>query len=53
MSDVRSEVVGYDVRYEYAGREFTTRMAYDPGAEMPVNVDVRPPSQRSGPPRYN
>jgi uncharacterized protein YcfJ len=43
VSDVRDEVVGYNVRYEYAGREFTTQMPYDPGAEMPVNVDVRPP----------
>jgi len=52
VSETRSEVVGYDVRYEYNGREFTTRMPYDPGAEIPVNVEVRPPAARPTPPRY-
>jgi uncharacterized protein YcfJ len=52
VSDVRSEIVGYDVRYEYQGREFATRMPYDPGAEIPVNVDVQPPAARPQPPRY-
>lgn len=51
VSEVRDEIVGYDVRYEYHGREFTTRMAYDPGAEMPVNVEVQPPA-RPTTPRY-
>lgn len=32
----------YDVTYEYAGRQYTTRMPYDPGARVPVTVDVRP-----------
>jgi uncharacterized protein YcfJ len=36
-------IVGYDVRYEYNGREFRTRMPYDPGQQMAVNVEVRPP----------
>lgn len=36
-------VVGYDVRYEYNGREFSIRMPYDPGPQMAVNVEVRPP----------
>jgi uncharacterized protein YcfJ len=52
VADVRREIVGYDVRYEYQGREFNTRMADDPGAEMPVNVDVRPPASRPTAPRY-
>ena len=39
----RERIVGYDVRYQYNGREFRTRMPYDPGQEMPVNVEVRPP----------
>src|SRR4051812_22763799 len=44
VPETRERVVGYDVRYEYNGREFRTRMAYDPGPEMPVNVEVRPPA---------
>lgn len=50
--DSRERVVGYDVRYEYNGREFRTRMPYDPGTEMPVNVEVRPPVARALPPSY-
>lgn len=38
---------GYDVRYEYNGRQFSARMPYDPGPQMPVNVEVRPPLPRS------
>jgi uncharacterized protein YcfJ len=50
-------IVGYDVRYEYNGHEFRTRMPYDPGPQMPVNVEVRPPAPRDSavgprPPRY-
>ena len=36
-------IVAYDVTYEYNGRQFALRMPYDPGPQMPVNVDVRPP----------
>ena len=43
----KERIVGYDVRYEYNGREFSARMPYDPGKEMPVNVEVRPPMARS------
>lgn len=32
--------IGYDVTYEYAGRRYTTRMDYNPGAWM--NMDVQP-----------
>ena len=39
-------IVGYEVRYEYNGREFRARMPYDPGQQMPVNVEVRPPMMR-------
>ena len=50
-------IVGYDVRYEYNGRELRTRMTYDPGPELPVNVEVRPPAARASmygprPPAY-
>ena len=32
----------YDVTYEYAGRQFTTRTDYHPGDRIRVRVDVRP-----------
>jgi uncharacterized protein YcfJ len=35
-------IQGYDVRYRYHGREYTTRMAYDPGDRIPVDVSVQP-----------
>jgi uncharacterized protein YcfJ len=52
IADARDRVVGYDVRYEYNGREFHVRLPHDPGPQMPVNVEVRPPMARdpySGP----
>ena len=42
VSEYRDEIRGYDVRYNYNGREYSTRMSYDPGPTMPINVDVRP-----------
>ena len=35
-------VAGYDVTYEYAGRQFHTRTDYHPGDRIRVRVDVRP-----------
>ena len=46
VPESRERVVGYDVIYEYNGREFRARMPQDPGPEMPVNVEVRPPMSR-------
>jgi uncharacterized protein YcfJ len=43
---VNERIVGYDVRYEYNGRELRIRLPYDPGQQMAVNVDVRPPIAR-------
>lgn len=37
-------VDGYEVTYEYAGREYATRMPYDPGDRIRVRVDVSPAS---------
>ena len=37
-----SGVTEYDVTYEYAGREYTTRTQYHPGDRIRVRVDVRP-----------
>lgn len=33
---------GYDVTYRYNGRLYNTRLPYDPGRRLAVNVDVRP-----------
>ena len=49
VADSREQIVGYDVRYEYNGREFRTRMPYDPGPQLPVNVEVRPPAAARAP----
>jgi uncharacterized protein YcfJ len=40
--DGRDEVTGYNVVYRYQGRDYTTRMAYDPGATMRVQVNLTP-----------
>ena len=56
IADARERIVGYDVTYQYNGREFRIRMPYEPGEQIAVNVDVRPPLPRQarGPqiPRY-
>ncbi len=40
--DGRDEVTGYNVAYRYQGRDYTTRMAYDPGPTMRVQVNLTP-----------
>lgn len=56
VMETREVISGYDVRYEYNGREFNARLPQDPGPEMPVNVEVHPPYARTVdgplPPRY-
>lgn len=42
VDEVREATLGYDVRYEYRGRQFTTRLARDPGRFLRVRVDVIP-----------
>ena len=42
VSDSDERVVGYDVVYRFQGREFTARLPYDPGPEIPVDVTVTP-----------
>lgn len=44
INDVRYEqrVQGYDVTYRYNGQVYNTRMPYDPGARLPVQVSVSP-----------
>lgn len=58
VEEVREATLGYDVRYEYAGRTFTTRMDRDPGRFVRVRVDIaaegadEPPRPGPRPPAY-
>ena len=38
----REHIVGYKVTYRYGGETETTRLSYDPGERMPVNVSLSP-----------
>jgi uncharacterized protein YcfJ len=38
----REHTAGYRVTYRYGGETETTRMSYDPGERMPVNVSLSP-----------
>jgi len=40
--DYEESIEGYRVTYVYNGREYTTRMPYDPGRRVLVDVNVRP-----------
>jgi len=40
---IENRAIGYDVTYEYAGRQYTTRMPYDPGST--INLQVSPVAQ--------
>ena len=46
VNEVREATVGYDVRYEYNGRTFTSRLDRDPGRNLRVRVDVTPEEGR-------
>jgi uncharacterized protein YcfJ len=50
VQEVRDATVGFDVRYEYHGREFMTRMPHDPGRFVPVRVDLQPVVEAPPPP---
>jgi uncharacterized protein YcfJ len=56
VNEVREASIGFDVRYEYRGHQFTTRLPYDPGRSLPVRVDVVPvdtePRPGPRPPAY-
>ena len=43
-----NRTVGYDVRYEYAGREYNVQMPYDPGPS--IRVQVSPMGSYDAPP---
>jgi len=38
QTSYESRTMGYDVRYEYAGREYDVQLPYDPGATIRVQV---------------
>lgn len=42
-----NRAVGYDVTYEYAGRQYTTRTQNDPGQWIPLNVQPAVPGMVS------
>jgi uncharacterized protein YcfJ len=42
VADDEDRVVAYDVVYRYQGREFSTRLPYDPGPDLRVSVTVEP-----------
>ena len=46
-TSIENRTIGYDVTYEYAGRQYTTRMPYDPGRT--VNLQVSPVAQAQTP----
>lgn len=52
VNEVREATVGYDVRYEYRGRQFTTRLQRPPGRTLPVSVDVQVVDDIPPPPRH-
>ena len=41
-TDRQARVTGYWVTYRYRGRTSRTRLSYDPGSQMPVDVDLSP-----------
>lgn len=46
---IENRTVGYDVTYEYAGRQHTTRMPYDPGSTIHLQVSPVAQAPAGGP----
>jgi uncharacterized protein YcfJ len=46
VEEVREIISSWDVRYTYGGREFTTRLPFDPGRRLTVAVNVQPIEER-------
>lgn len=46
VDNFRQEITAYDVTYRYQGKEFTTRLPYNPGEWLDVNVSVSVAEQR-------
>ncbi len=50
VQEVREVPSGYDVTYRYGGRDFVTRMPFDPGRRVRIAVDIRPVVEPPPPP---
>lgn len=46
FEEVREATVGWDVRYVYQNREFSTRMPFDPGRRLTIAVNLKPIEDR-------
>jgi len=51
INNYEERIEGYDVEYEYCGRNYHTRLPYDPGERMRIRVDVSPAQNGYG--RYD
>lgn len=49
----REVIAGYDVRYRFDGREYTTRLPYDPGRWLTLNVNFSVADDRRDPRRHS
>jgi uncharacterized protein YcfJ len=45
-----NRTIGYDVQYEYAGRQYSTRLPYDPGQTIRLQVSPAPDTAAQGVP---
>jgi uncharacterized protein YcfJ len=52
-NDYREIVTGYDVRYRFQGREYTTRLPYEPGKWLTLDVDFSVAEGRRDPRWHN
>lgn len=41
-TEYKEQLVGYDVKYSYKGRDYTTQMDHKPGKRLKVAVNVQP-----------
>lgn len=48
VDNYHQQIVGYDVTYRYNGRNFTTRLPYDPGEWLGLNVSFSVADQPRG-----
>ncbi len=53
VESFREEIAGYDVRYRHHGRDFVTRLAYDPGPTIELDVEARPAAAHPQPPAWS
>lgn len=48
VEETRQQQVGYDVTYVYQGRQFATRLPYDPGRWVNLRVNLQVPGAQGG-----